>query len=88
MSHRRRQLQTISGFTVIAIPDSGLFVKGGKIVTGHGTEMDADDEMPLFTRRIDADRHAFTRKNKWQEGDVRGHEWDFIVVPVLVRERL
>ena len=76
------------GYAILAIPDSGLFVReDGRLVTGHGTLMQSH-EMPLFTRLIDAEHHAYTMKNKWEDGDKNGHSWDFPIVPVVVNERL
>ena len=76
-----------SGYVVLAVPDSGLFVKDGKIISGHGTEMKFD-EVVLFSRRAHADAHAKQNQTYWENGDPQGHQWKFQVLPVLVSERL
>ena len=86
MMRRRSQFTLPTGFAVLAIPETGLFVKDGKIVTGHGTEMEAD-ELPLFKRRVDADSLRLSRMEHWRHGDSNGKHWDFVVVAVLVQER-
>ena len=75
------------GYVVIAIPDSGLFFKGGKLVTGHETEMKFD-ELILFSRSQDAEGHAQRQRTQWANADAKGHEWSFHVLPVLVSERV
>ena len=87
MGYRRPQLQSITGFAVIAIPDTGLFVNDGEVVTGHGTEM-VIDEMILFKRRFDATTFADSLRKKWEAGDKNGVCWKFPVIPVLVSVRL
>ena len=75
-----------NGYAVLAIPDSGLFVKNGQIVTGHETEMKFS-ELVVFSRSVDADGYAGQNQRQWQGTDVRGHSWKFVVIPVLVNER-
>lgn len=84
---RQNGFQLKSGYVVLAIPDSGLFVKDGQIVTGHETPMEFD-ELILFSRRHDAEILAVSQCERWSDGDKRGHKWNFQVIPVLVSERL
>jgi hypothetical protein len=83
---RRNQFTLPTGFLVVAIPETGLFVKNGKIVTGHGTMMEAD-EIPLFKRLVDAEQLAKSRAEFWKDGDKNGKHWDFVPIAVLVNER-
>jgi hypothetical protein len=76
-----------TAFAVLAIPETGIFVKDGRIVTGHGTEMEAD-EIILFKRRADAVLHSRSRTNQWIAGDANGKKWSFPIVAVLIRERV
>lgn len=81
-----KKWRTTHGYVVLAIPDSGLFVKDGQLVTGHGTSM-SWSEMVLFSRREDADKHAARTAANWTNGDANGHAWEFPVIAVLVEER-
>jgi hypothetical protein len=84
---RRKGFEIKNGFVVMAIPDSGLFVKDGKIVSGHETTM-SFSELILFSRKFDADKHAAANQIQWEDSDANGHVWSFQVIPVLVSERL
>lgn len=83
---RRKNIALPQGYAVLAIPDTGLYVRNGKLETGHGTET-RFSEIMLFSRISDAHRHAWQMKDQWAKVE-NGHTWDFPVVPVLVRERL
>ena len=85
MRHKGFELK--HGYAVLAIPDSGLFVKDGRLVSGHETELNFG-ELILFSRRLDADTHAEKNQTAWENSDVNGHAWSFQVIPVLVSERL
>ena len=84
---RKAGMHMKSGYVVIAVPESGLFVKDGRIVTGHETTLKFD-EMILFSREFDAKNHANAQEIYWKDGDVHGHKWTFPIIPVLVSERL
>jgi hypothetical protein len=84
---RRKGYELKHGYAVLAIPDSGLFVKDGRIVSGHETDLKFS-ELMLFSRRLDADTHADQQKTYWEDGDANGHTWSFQVIPVLVSERI
>ena len=76
-----------NGYAVMSIPDSGLFVKDGRLVTGHQTEMKFD-ELLLFSRDQDAQKHAEENQKYWDNRGTGEHKWNFQVIPVLVSERL
>lgn len=84
---RKQGFHLKHGYVVVAIPDSGLFVKDGLIVSGHSTKM-RFDEMILFSREQDAADHAQQQRTQWARADMNGHNWSFPVIPVLVHERL
>ena len=84
---RDRSTKFRNGYAVLAIPDSGLFAKGGQIVTGHETEMKFS-ELIVFSRFDDAQAYARQTQRQWEGTDVNGHQWNFLVIPVLVNERL
>ena len=69
------------GYAVIAVPESGLFVKGGRLETGAGNPMRVS-ELSIFTSRESADRNAIALQKEWA-----AEKWSFPVVPVLIRER-
>ena len=76
------------GYVVMAIPDSGLFLKDGRLVSGHQTDMKFD-ELILYSRDEDANRLADQLRTQWGDAeDNNGHKWNFHVLPVLVHERL
>jgi hypothetical protein len=81
---RKPGLNLKHAYAVIAVPESGLFVKDGEFISGHGTSMRVS-ELVLFSRRSDADLHAFQCGGKWAE---TAEKWLFPVIPVLVSERL
>lgn len=83
---RRKKSLRERGYAVIAIPESGLFLKDGKLMSGHGTEV-VVDEIWVFTRSEDATANAKIREQKWQDGDGNGRHWNFPVLPVFVSER-
>lgn len=74
------------GYAVLAVPDSGLFVRNEEIQTGHGTTMKWS-ELLVFSRMSDAEDYAKDAKKGWERGDTLGHRWDFPVIPVLVSDR-
>ncbi|MGO8792906.1 MAG: hypothetical protein ACLQVL_36725 [Terriglobia bacterium] len=76
-----------NGYVVMAIPDTGLFVKDGQLRTGHGTEP-AFNELILFSRVADAEAHAEKNNKYWAYNTGEGRHWNFKVLPVLVSERL
>ena len=76
-----------NGYAVLCIPESGLFVKNGEVVTGRGEEI-VVSEMVLYSRRADADLGAKVMGERWKGGDRKGQEWNFLVIPVLVHERI
>ena len=84
---RKQGFHLKHGYAVLAIPDSGLFVKEGQIVTGHDTALKFD-EIILFSRETDAQKHADKNQVYWNGADANGHKWNFKVVPVLVSERI
>jgi len=75
------------GYVVMAIPDSGLFLKDGRLVSGHQTDMKFD-ELILYSRDEDAARLTQQLRVQWAGPDASGHQWNFHVLPVLVHERL
>lgn len=81
---RKPGLNLKHAYAVIAVPDSGLFVKNGEIVSGNGTSMRAS-ELILFSRAQDAEQHA---KQQVQYQIKAEDGWSFPVIPVLVSERL
>jgi hypothetical protein len=85
---RKQKFSSSFCFTVLAVPDSGLFAKGNDIVAGHSRDIIPTGEMPLFTRSEDARNHARGRANEHREKFPNDtHEWNFVVIPVLVSER-
>jgi hypothetical protein len=75
------------GYVVMAIPDSGLFLKDGRLVSGHQTDMKFD-ELILYSRDEDANKLVDQLRTQWADPDANGHQWNFHVLPVLVHERL
>ena len=84
---RKSQLSLTTGFAVMAVPESGLFAKDGRIITGKGHCLRVE-EMILFKRLHDAEEHVRQLEAAWPEGDPTEKNWKFIVLSVLVRERL
>lgn len=85
---RRSQLSLPTGFAVLAVPESGLFSKDGRITTGKGRSMKAE-EIILFKRLADAEEHARQlRTSAWPDADTGEAAWSFPILAVLVKERL
>jgi hypothetical protein len=84
---RRPQFTLPTGFAVIAIPESGLFFKDGRLGSAEGLEM-TTDEIILFKRRLDAEAHAKYLKDGWENGTQAKERRDYVVIGVLVQERL
>lgn len=72
------------GYTVLAIPENGLFVRHGRLETDDGTPINPG-ELVLFARREDADRDAEGHARSWK---FKGVNWNFQVIPVVVKEKL
>jgi hypothetical protein len=87
MAEKKPSFRLRNGYAVLAIPESGLFVKNGEIVTGHETALKFN-ELVVFARQEDAEKHAERQKVFWKQGDTNGHVWDFPVIPVMVKEKL
>jgi hypothetical protein len=81
-----KKWKTTNGYTVMAICDDGLFVKNGELVTGHGTPVDFG-ELQLFSRNADAEAAKKVYDDEYGFKRTNGHFWQFVVLPVLVRER-
>lgn len=81
---RSKSLTRTNGYVVIAVPETGLFVKCGEIVTGDGSPMHVS-ELILFTRHEDAKHHSEAQERYWKD---RAPAWQFPVIPVLVSERV
>ncbi len=84
---REKKWTLTHGYAVLAIPETGLFVRDGQIKSGHGTTM-AISELILYSRRVDADNHAAQNAKYWAQKEPAGSPWHFEVLPVLVEERL
>lgn len=69
-----------TGYTVMAVPESGLFVKHGELHTGDGDPLAALGELQLFSRMIDAERLQLNLIGKWPG-------WKFPIIAVRVKER-
>lgn len=74
------------GFAVMAVPETGLFVKDGRLETGHGTPM-VVNKIFVFAKRQDAVIHAVLHEQNWSKKEVEGKPWHFHVVPVQVEEK-
>lgn len=74
------------GFAVIAIPETGLFVRDGQLVTGHNTSM-AVNKLLVHGKREDAVIHAIKCEREWSLKEPDGKPWHFHVMPVQVEER-
>lgn len=74
------------GFAVIAVPETGLFVKDGHLVTGHNTPMVVNKIM-VHGKREDAVIHAIKCEREWSQKEPEGKPWHFHVVPVQVEEK-
>lgn len=79
------QFQISHGYVVLAIPENGLFVHRGGLVTGKGNPVTANDVVPLFSNRTDADQHAANCSKSWAEKGK--HDWNFVVLPLVVKEK-
>ncbi len=84
---RRKQITLASGFIVMAVPESGLFAKEGRITTGKGS-CPRVEEVILFSRMFDAEQHVKHLKSAWPDGDDTEQKWSFPILAVLVSERL
>lgn len=74
------------GFAVIAIPETGLFVRDGRLVTGHGTPMVAN-KIIVHAKRENAVIHAIKDEREWSAKEPEGKPWHFHVMPVQVEEK-
>ena len=76
---RRKGYELKHGYAVLAIPDSGLFVKDGRIVSGHETDLKFSAELMLFSR--ETRRRHTTPTNRKPTGKTEtltaGHTWSF-----------
>jgi len=82
----QKELKFRNGYAILAVPDSGLFVKNGTLVTGHRTDM-KHSKLIVFSRQDDAQRFADENARTWENGDAHGHRWEFKVIPVMVHEK-
>jgi hypothetical protein len=76
-----------NGHIVIAIPESGLFLRDGRFASGNGMQP-VIEEMILFSRRADAEAHRAQNEEYWRQRPTGEERYNFAVVPVLVHERL
>jgi len=73
-----------TGYTVIAIPEEGLFIKDGKLVSGSGEPIICS-QISLYNRQIDALESAERNADYWKFK--AKSNWNFITLPVAVNER-
>ena len=83
----RRKMDLKNGHIVIAIPESGLFLRDGHFASGNGMQP-VIEEMILFSRRADAEAHKAQNEEYWRQRPTGEDRYNFAVVSVLVRERL
>ena len=83
---RRDQFSLPTGFAVISIPESGLFYKDGRMVSGDGLELTCE-EIILFKRRTDAEAHSTYLRGAWDDGSQKIERREYVIMGVLVKER-
>ena len=74
------------GYTVMAIPRCGLFVKNGELITGDSGIVNSG-ELILFSRESEASAHRDRCKANNAKKDCTDPICDFMVFAVLVREK-